>query len=319
MNKLKTAVAALLILITMLAGCAVNKPSEPANTPDINPKAEAANKDTSNVTLYFCYRGQNLLAAETRKIDVPVNETLEEAVVQALLDGPSADRDELRGLFWDGVMLVSVSSNEDILFVTLSDKFITNDLSEAVLEEGTIQDQKKLAIYSIVNTLVELGKYSRVQIEVDRENTQTGERITLSEAGWRSDSNSILGPLGREASLILTPENTLTEALECYAYKDWTGLYNYTAYNNPDGTVKPDIDAFNSTLSTQSNVLQSYKVTSSNVAYDGKTALVMLNYSIRTKAGEVIDKPNIPMIMVRNNDIWELSYTSLVNKLINVG
>jgi hypothetical protein len=116
---------------------------------------------------------------------------------------------------------------------------------------------------------------------------------------------------------MLTPDVTLTEALKCYAYKDTTGLYNFTSYNNPDGTVKPDINTFSNAL-PQGNVLESYKVTSTNVSYDGKTAVVMLDYSIRTKAGDVLNRYYIPVIMVRNNDIWELSYTSLVNVLINV-
>lgn len=319
MNKLKIAAAAALIFITLLSGCTAAKPGTPANTPEINPKAEAANKVTSSVTLYFCYRGQNLLAGETRNIDVPVNETLETAVVRALLEGPSTDRDELGGLFWDGVNLVSVSSNEDILFVTLSNEFISTEPSEAVLEEGTIPDQKKLAIYSIVDTLVELGKYSQVQIEVDRDNTRTGGRITRGEAGWQDNMSSPLEPLNRKAELILTPENTLTEALKSFAYKDWTSLYNYTAYNNPDGTIKPDITAFSNALSSQGNGLESYNATNSNVSSDGRTAVVMLDYSIRTKANDIIKRTCVPVIMVRNNDVWELSYTSLVNILINVG
>jgi hypothetical protein len=320
MSKFKIAVAAVLILITILAGCAKNEQGKPANTPDINPKAEAANKVTSNVTLYFCYRKQNLLAAETRKIDVPVSKTLEEAVIQALLDGPSTDRDELGGLFWNGVGLISVSSNGDILFVTLSNEFITTDPNKAALEEGTTPDQKKLAIYSIVNTLVELGKYSQVQIEIARDNsTETGGRITRGEAGWTDDPQTYLEPLTRDASLILTPDNTLTEALKCFAYKDWTGLYNYTAYNSPDGTVKPDITAFTSALTSQVNGLESYNVTSLNVSYDGKNAIVMLDYSVRTKENDIIKRTSKPVIMVRNNDIWKLSYTSLVNILVDVG
>jgi hypothetical protein len=319
MKKLMIVAVAALIFVMGFAGCAAGEPSKPANTPEINPKAEAANKVTSSVTLYYCYRGQNLLAGETRSIDVPVNETLETAVIQALLDGPSADRDELGGLFWDGVKLVNVSSNEDILFVTLSDQFISTDPSEAALEEGGTPDQKKLAIYSIVNTIAEMGKYSRVQIEVARGNTETGGRITRGEGGWQDDPDKTLEPLNRKAELILTPENTLIEALKSYYFKDWTGLYNYTAYNNPDGTVKPDLSAFSNALSTQGNVLESYNVTSTNVFSDGRTAVVMLDYSVRTKNNELVSQSYIPVLMVRNNDIWELTYTSLVKVLINVG
>lgn len=319
MRKTRVFIILIAALTMALAACGVKAPSVTVNTPVINPKAEAANKDTSSVTLYFCYRGEQLLAGETRKIDVPVSDTLEAAVIRSLLGGPSADRDELSGLFWEGVNLVGVSSNEDILFVTLSDEFISTDPTEISLGEGSVKDQKKLAIYSIVNTIVEMGKYSRVQIQVDREATETGERITLSEAGWNNDSGAYLEPLGREAPLILTPDNTLTQALESFAIKDWTRLYDFTAYTSPDSTVKPDIAAFSDALAQQGNGLESYNVGSVNVSFDGKTAIVMLDYSVRTKARDIIKKTNIPVVMVRTNDIWELSYSSLVNVLINVG
>lgn len=308
-----------ILTVLILAACDIPADNIPANTPDINPKAETANKDTMNVMLYFCYRGEDFLAGETRTIDVPVNDTPEAAVVRALIKGPSAGIDELSGLFWDKVSLVDISSNEDILFVTLSDEFISTEPDKITLADGTVQDQKKLAIYSIVNTLIEMGKYSRVQIYVDRENTETGERITKSEAGWEDGSNVYLEPLGRDEDVVLTPENTLKQALESFGYKDWTRLYDFTAYSSPDGTVKPDMVSFSDALSSKGNGLDDYSIKGSNVSFDGKTSVVMLDYSIKTRAGDTVAKTNIPVLMVRTNDIWKLSYTSLVNLFVNAG
>ena len=90
----------IIMVLTLLASCAIPQNKEPVNTPAINPKAEAANKDTSSVALYFCYRNENLLAGETRTIDVPVSDPLEAAVINALIKGPSTGRDDLSGLFW---------------------------------------------------------------------------------------------------------------------------------------------------------------------------------------------------------------------------
>jgi spore germination protein GerM len=322
MVKQKIVIWLIIIVLVILTGCNINRQNNPANTPVINPNAEAANKDTSDVTLYFSYRGEDLLAGETRKISVPVSDKLEAAVVRELIKGPSADRGELAGLFWDNVKLVDVASNADILFVTLSNGFVSTSPSKASLEDGNVSEQKQLAIYSIVNTLVEMGNYSRVQILVDREGSKTGERITLGEAGWSGDTGTYLEPLSRDEQLkdlVLSPENTLKEVLASYGNKDWTRLYNFTAYNNPNGTVKPDTAAFSNALSAQGNILESYNVTSADVSYNGQTAMVMLDYSIKTRAGDTITKTDIPVIMVRDNDIWEMSYTSLVNVLINVG
>lgn len=308
-----------IILIMMTAGCSQPKQSNTSNTPAINPNAEAANKDTAEVTLYFSYMGENFLAGETRTINVPVNTKTEYAVIQELLAGPSTGRDDLTGLFWGNVKLVNVDSVSDILLVTLSNDFVTTSPPKVSLEDGSIADQKKLAIYSIVDTIVQMGNYSRVQIEVDREVSKIGERITQGEAGWAGDASTYLEPVAWDGDLVLTPENTLTEALKSFGTKDWTRLYDFTAYNNPDGTVKPDISAFSDALSTPGNLLQSYKVNGTNVSADGQKAVALLDYTISTRAGDTIERTDIPVVMVRENDIWKLSYTSLVNILINVG
>jgi hypothetical protein len=311
----------LFFMISMAAfsGCTASVQNSPANTPDINPDAEAANKATAEVTLYFSYRGEELLAGETRQINVPVNDKTEAAVIRELIAGPSTGRDKLTGLFWGTVKLVSVDSTADILFVTLSNDFVSASPVKSSLESGSFATQKKLAILSIVNTIVEMGNYSRVQIQVDREGSKIGERITENEAGWSSDSSNYLEPLGWAGDIVLTPEKTLQEALTSFQNKDWTRLYDFTAYNSPDGTVKPDKAAFSDALSTQGNILESYSATGTNVSYNGQTAVVMLDYSINTRSGDTISKTGIPVVMVRENDIWALSYTSLVNVLVNAG
>ncbi len=310
-----------LLLMTMLvaAGCSSNSvKTVDKNLQDINPNAVAANKDTANVALYFSYRGENLLAGETVTIDVPVNDSLEAAVVRALIAGPTVNRAELSGLFWDGVKLVGVDSNADIVFITLSEEFVSSDPEKVVLEEGTVAEQKQLAISSIVNTIVEMGTYSRVQIYVDRQAAGAAQRITRKEAGWEN-SDAHLDPLFRMGDLILTPENTLAEALGSFAKKDWTRLYNFTAYTSLDGSLKPDMDTFSEALADKGNVLSSYSVTDYNVSSDGQKAVVMLDYSIKTREGDLISRENIPVVLVREEDIWKFSYTSLVDVLINAG
>lgn len=315
MSKMKI-IAVLLVLIMAVSGCAAVQNETPEkNTPDINPKAESANKDTSKITLYYSYKGQQLLASETRSIDVPVSEKVENAVIRALIEGPSADRNQLVGLFWDGVKLVNVKDNADILFVTLSEEFVSTDPATPVLGEGTVADRKKLAIYSIVNTVIEMGTYSSVQFYV--ENKSGNQPITESDAGF-GVSQERLDPLTWENQYILTPENTLREALDSYNKKDWTELYNYTAYMNLDGTVKPDSADFTAALAETGNSLVSYNPIGVNVASDGQSAVVMLDYTIKTPNGD-IEKSKVPVKLVREEEIWKISYSSVVNLLINVG
>jgi hypothetical protein len=315
--KLKRLAAAVLaVALLAMAGCVDSGATVDTNLPDINPNAEAANKTAASVALYFSYNREGLLAAETAKVNVPVSEPLEAAVVRALIAGPSVNRTELSRLFWDGVELAGVDNNADILFVTLSEEFISTDPEKVVLEEGTVADQKRLAICSIVNTIVEMGTYSRVQIYVDRQDAGAAQRITRQEAGWEDNDDARLDPLGRMSELILTPQNTLIEALGSFEKKNWTRLYNFIAYTSPDGSLKPDNETFSEALDN-GNVLESFSVTDSNVSSDGQEATVMLNYSMKTREGETISPTNIPMKLVREEDIWKLSYTSLVKVLIN--
>lgn len=313
----KLAAALLAAAVLFMAGCmGGGTKSGSANLPDINPNAGAANKTTAHVALYFSYNREELLAAETATVNVPVSEPLEAAVVRALISGPSVNRTELYRLFWDGVELVGVDSNADILFVTLSEDFVSTAPEKVALEEGTVADQKRLAICSIVNTIVEMGTYSRVQIYIDRQDAGAAQRITRREAGWEDNSDDRLDPLGRMGELILTPQNTLVEALESFEKKNWGRLYNFIAYTNPDGTLKPDIETFAEVLD-KGNVLESFSVADSSVSSDGQEATVMLNYSIKTREGETLSRPNIPVKLVREEDIWKLTYTSLVKVLVN--
>jgi hypothetical protein len=45
----------------------------------------------------------------------------------------------------------------------------------------------------------------------------------------------------------------------------------------------------------------------------------MLDYSMKTREGDLITRSNIPVVLVREEDIWKFSYTSLVDVLINAG
>lgn len=321
MVNIRRIVAVIIICALVLTGCTAQQPQATGNTPDINPKAEAANKDTLDVALYFCYHGESLLAAETRTIDVPVSATLEESVIKALIAGPSAGQNELSGLFWEGVTLAvdGISSNGNILFVTLSEEFVSTQpkQDDLVLESASVPEQKLLALESIASTIVEMGTYSSVQIRVDR-GSGASQSITQAEAGVDETSTTALEPLERDGTLILTPENTLRQALDAFSKKDWTRLYNFIAYTSPDGTQKPESDVFSKTLDEPGNALESFSVVSSNVSYDGQTAVVWLNCTIKTREGDTLENSNFPMVLVRESFIWKVSYISILNNLVNV-
>ena len=108
-----------------------------------------------------------------------------------------------------------------------------------------------------------------MQIYIDRQDAGAAQRITRQEAGWEDNSDDRLDPLGRMGELILTPQNTLVEALESFEKKNWGRLYNFIAYTNPDGTLKPDTETFAEVLD-KGNVLESFSVADSACPATGR-------------------------------------------------
>ena len=88
----------LIIILSMLVLSCNMLPSireSREETTKINPLPEAANKVDREVTLYFRYSNENMLAGETRIIDVPVNERIEMTVLKEIFNGPSQNSQEL--------------------------------------------------------------------------------------------------------------------------------------------------------------------------------------------------------------------------------
>ena len=136
-------------------------------------------------------------------------------------------------------------------------------------------------------------------------------RITQAEAGADETSTEVLGPLGHDRELILTPKNTLEEALDAFSKKDWTRLFNFTAYTSPDGTQKPDSDAFSQTLDEPGNVLETYSVVDSNVVVRraDRRGISQPGDQGRARATRW-ERTNIPVKLVRESYIWKVSYIS---------
>ena len=191
---MKRVISCLIIAIWILsmAGCTVISDSseQTANeyTPQINPVEDAA-ADQMTVKLYFRYGDEYLLAAETRTIDVPVNERIESVIIKELIEGPSAERTELTDVIDPGTEVINVTAEGGFLFVTLSGQFIDDGTPAADADDpdaiAAQKEDRRIAVYAIVNTLIELGGFSRVQIMIDEDGNGTGNRITAEDAGLR--------------------------------------------------------------------------------------------------------------------------------------
>ncbi len=307
MNK-RLAALAFAVLLSLAAGCSAVK--EKGNTfedIEINPMTEAAKNDTMTVALYFGSTNGQFLVSETRSIDTPVNDRTEVFILEELIKGPTSASGEFNELLNENTKVVSVSDNGEVLTVILSNELLEWPFSD---EAATAEKQKELAIYSIVNTLVESSGFSRIQILVDRDENGAGQRIKLGEIGLGAgkDDNSVLSPLARSGELVLSPENTIKRIFEAMTKKEYASLYSYIAYNDNDGNTKPEQTVITSAIQEKVLSIEGYTVGDVVVSGDGQSAIVMMDYTMRLSGGQTTTFTVIPAALIKENGIWKQQY-----------
>lgn len=304
------ACAALLLL------CACSDQAQPAeqtasaeSVVQINPLPEGAAQDKSTARLYFGYMNDELLVGEVRVFSVPINESVETSVIRELISGPSVVRSDFTQVINPASKVVSVQSESNFLFVTLSAEFLSppDDLLQS--DESYEKIRRRLAVYSIVNTIVEQGNYSRVQIRIDDSGSGSGRPITMEEAGF--DENETADAFERNGELELNEKNTLREIIKCIQTKSWDDLYDYISYVNLYGSEKPPVEDFKSELNNMKLAVgEDFTIGDSIESPDGLTAVVMASYTVRLKDEDEKTLTNVPVRLVLENDIWKISYTA---------
>lgn len=308
----------ILVLTILLSSCNVLSSGREGKeeTTSINPLPEAANKINKEVMLYFRYSDENMIAGETRNIDVPVNERIEMTVLKEIFKGPSQNSQELYPLIPENATIQSISDSGDYLFVTLSEEFISESKLALIDKEDEeayekAKQEMNLSIYSMVNTLIELGGFSRIQILVDKNGSGRGERIKLGDIGVESLEGASLEPLGWDGSLILNPENTVELMLEGFGKRDFEKLYSLIAYNDSKNVNIPSKEEFIRNLSSLETSIEEYSVLDSKVAANGQSVIVPISFTLKNKDGDTVTKENIILRLRRERDLWKIEYSSL--------
>lgn len=132
------------------------------------------------VVLYFANDMGDGLAAENREVLVAAASTVEKSIVEELIKGPKNAGSI--GIIPIETKLISVETKNNVCFVNLSKDFINK------YQGGTAGET--LAIYSIVNSLTELGTIDSVQFLIEGEKRDEFVHMVINE------------PIKRDSSLI---------------------------------------------------------------------------------------------------------------------
>ncbi|HPF87986.1 MAG TPA: GerMN domain-containing protein [Candidatus Limiplasma sp.] len=286
--------------------------NEATEAPGLEQEVYTASADDSNVTqikatLYFRYLDEPMLAAESRVITVRRDQQPEQAILEALIDGPSAGNADLRRIIPAGTELNSISSRNGVLFVTFNEAFLEDEVPDDWETDEDWQTEapllRKLITQSIAASITESYAYTGVQLLVYREDDVQAS-LRLSNEYFLDGSVGLSEPIVRDEALLLTPQTTVKTVMDAWYQKDYQCLYNYVAQSG-----RPTYSAFVDALSS-APAPEVFTVSGGSVYLDGQTAVVTVYLRLLYQASDD-ELLSYPLQLIRENDVWKISYTRL--------
>jgi len=305
-----------LVLPLLLSGCyeQLNPlvKNEATAAPGLSEELYAASADDSNVsrinaTLYFRYLDEPMLVGESRVITVRSDQRPEQAIIEALLAGPSAGNADLRRLIPADAQIEGVSNNGRVLFVTFNEAFLADDIpddwanNEAWVTEAPLL--RELITQSIVASVTESYPYTGVQFLVHREN-EIQTSLRLDNEYFLDGSEGLSEPVIRDETLLLTPHNTVEAILGAWSQKDFERMYKYLAQSG-----KPAYSAFVETFA-QAPAVEVLSISGGSVYPDGQAAVVTVFLRLIAQ-GEEEQLLSYPLQLMRENGVWKMEYSRL--------
>lgn len=301
--------AVILTVLMMLGGCAVfnEEGEEGVAKPQINPYIERQLISVYDTKIYYALEGETFIAGETRRISIGTDESLPLTLMRELMKGPSTGTD-FEHCFWGGVRLVSVEADGSTVFVTLSAEFLQPP-------NISYNERKRLinnAIFCIVNTLTETGKYTSVQILVDKSGRGRGERPLLNEVYMLEDVNTTLGPLVRNNDVIFSPTQAVNILFDYALMKNW-GKVRYMLAETSK-IQRPSLEEIEmASKSSTGYVKRITKRGDEIISPDGLTARIFADIEIFD--GEKNDTVSKNIRLIKVNGVWKVEYSSVENIL----
>lgn len=279
------------------------------------------------VTLYFKHKYFDYLVPETRKV-IHDRQTYEQLVVEELMKGPTAH--DRVSIMPSEVKVLDVSQKGETVFVNLSEEFnnpidLTDLYGKADIPEekkSRVQaEMKRLAIYSIVNTLTELDGVNQVKILVNNKaigyQEMGQELMQLMNIGEQSPSSTVLVALYRNRNYILSPADSVRLVFEgLVGEPKWDQVYSLLASETMSHKELPSKEELQKLWPALINSLELEQnfIIDEEIKPDGRafvTASYTVNYASGTK-----EKKERDLITVENeNGIWKVKMPEFMENI----
>lgn len=135
-----------------------------------NTGAESSFAQIAYLTVYYANANGDKLKEAHLRLEYIGNKTQEQLVLEMLIHGPIEELTDMRATLPDDVVINQITTKDGICYVDFNAKFL--DKLPTVTES--------VAVYSVVNTLVELPNVRQVQITVNGETKKLYQSIALN-------------------------------------------------------------------------------------------------------------------------------------------
>lgn len=309
-----------LLFCFLLTGCTVSgfTPRDALSTPLAGSSVPAAadslyRVQAEPVALYFRYYDEPYLACEWRTISRTQSQSYEQALLDALVAGPSGSIPELTPLFPPGTRVLSTTVNGHMLYVTLSREIMDTYMDEpadwqeydAWFRESPLR--RRLCMQSIVATITENCDIDQVQILVEQTDSISGS-LRLRQNYFLDDSeDSVLaGPMVRDSSLLLGVDNSISYILQLFSEHNWASLYRFLA--SSDGQ-RPEYEEAVRRLEALPSPVQ-FSVSPSTLSLDGQRATLQVHTAAAGSSLSSVGKNRI-IHLNRENGFWRITLAQL--------
>lgn len=321
-QNVKKLIALFMVLCFALSagGCmgkVIAEDDDKMNLPSIDPE-DGASRELP-VTLYYRLANEELLVGVESKVSVRAGERTEAAVIRALKEG-SAVSSGVTVLIPSAASLRELSYEDGVLYVTLSEEFLNEDMVSSINEEDYLKEKdynnavkaatkemylvRRLSVLSIVNTIAGNNKDVKVQILIER-GGKSG-KLSYEELGFESMGRVLMEPMEYNEEVVANDRRIAECMLEHMVQGEYEMAYalitaGFDAY-------KPFYAEFEGNMRGLGTVL-SYEITDSDSNANGM--YVLANVRIETPNGTVKRISNAMLYMAKENNIYKVNYDSL--------